>query len=64
MKRLFNNLVAQIRVINTGLFTSAIVLFLSGFALAPAASAAELIVNGGFEEPVVTHEKNVVDLLR
>jgi hypothetical protein len=50
MKRLFNNVVAQIRVIDTGLFTSAIVLFL--FGVAPAASAAELIVNGGFEEPV------------
>jgi hypothetical protein len=57
MKRLFNNLVAQIRVINTSLFISAIVLFLFGFSVAPAVSAAELIVNGGFEEPVVTHER-------
>lgn len=58
MKRFNVKLVTQKRVINTSLFTSAIVLFLSGFALAPTALAAELVVNGGFEEPVVTSTEN------
>lgn len=54
MKRFNFNLVTHKRVITTSVFTTAIVLFLSGFALAPGALAAELVVNGGFEEPVVT----------
>ena len=57
MKRLFNNLVAQIRVINTGLFSAVIALILFGFIVVPTASAVELITNGDFEVPVVTHEK-------
>ena len=57
MKRFYVKLVTQKRVINTSLFASIIVLFLSGFALAPSALAAELVVNGGFEEPVVLSDK-------
>jgi len=57
MKRFNVNLVAN-KAINTSLFTSAIVLFLSGFAFTPAVLAAELVVNGSFEEPVVTSPKN------
>ena len=58
VKRFNVKMVTQKRVINTSLFASVIVLFLSGFTLAPAVMAAELVVNGGFEEPVVTDPKN------
>ena len=53
MKRFNVNVVVN-KTIYTSLFTSAIVLFISGFAFTPAALAAELVINGGFEEPVVT----------
>jgi len=57
MKR-FNVKSVASKAINTSLFTLAIVLFLSGFAFTPAALAAELVVNGSFEQPVVTSSKN------
>ena len=57
MKRFNVNVVVN-KTIYTSLFTSAIVLFISGFASTPAALAAELVINGGFEEPVVTSPKN------
>ena len=52
MKRFDANSVAGKAVLNT-LLTSALLLILSGFTLTTAVSAAELIVNGGFEAPIV-----------
>lgn len=57
MKRFNVNMVVN-KAIYTSLFTSAIMLFISGFAFTPAALAAELVINGGFEDPVVTSPKN------
>ena len=52
MKRFNAKSVAGKAVLNT-LLTSALLLFLSAFTLTTAVSAADLVVNGGFEEPVV-----------
>ena len=52
MKRFNTNSTAGKAVFNT-LLTSALLLVLSAFTLTPTAFAAELIVNGGFENPVV-----------
>jgi len=52
MKRFNAKSVAGKAVLNT-LLTSALLLILSAFTFTTVASAAELIVNGGFEEPVV-----------
>ncbi len=52
MKRFNTNNTAGKAVFNT-LLTSALLLVLSAFTLTPTAFAAELIVNGGFENPVV-----------
>ena len=52
MKRFNAYSVAGKAVLNT-LLTSALLLVLSGFTLTTAVSAAELVVNGGFEKPEV-----------
>ena len=57
MKRFNVNMVVN-KATYPNLLTSAIVLFMSGFAFTSAAWSAELVSNGGFEEPVVTSEKN------
>lgn len=55
MKRINATRIAGKAVLDT-LLTSALFLALTAFTLTTAASAAELIVNGGFEEPVVDLE--------
>ena len=52
MKRFNANSIAGKAVLNTRL-TPALLLIISTFTLATAASAANLVVNGGFEDPVV-----------
>ncbi len=52
MKRFNAKSIASKAVLNT-LLTSALLLILSAFTLTTAVSAAELVVNGGFEEPIV-----------
>ena len=53
MKHVNSNSIATKAVRMAGLMLALSLIF-SAFTLAPAASAAELVVNGGFEEPLVT----------
>jgi hypothetical protein len=53
----FNVKLVVRKAINTSFFTIAITLFISGFSLTPAALAAELVINGDFENPVVNSPK-------